>query len=218
MIIDLPKYETIGITVMNEHMKIENGILKIQFPYSLRKAMYALTYKMKGKHKCFYCGCEISNGKATLDHLFPQYLGGPTITDNLVPSCMECNTKKSNMTQNQFKFFLSVSTKARKKYLNDLQENFEVIRKSGDFVLPKNWLEEKEVHLISTNSSFSKDCDYNKYRNIQEYYKRYGQFQEPLIIDKNNFLLDGFYILMYAKNHNIQKVPVITLENVEVIF
>ncbi len=218
MIIELPKHNPTGITIINEHMKIEYGTLKIRFPYSLRKSMYSLTYKIKGKHKCFYCGCEISNGKATLDHLFPQYLGGPTITDNLVPSCMVCNTRKSNMTQNQFKVFLSLSTKARKRYLNDLQANSEVIRKSGNFVLPKKWLEEKEVLLINTNSLLSKDCVYNKYRNIQEYYKKYGQFQEPLIIDKNNFLLDGFYILMYAKNHNIQKVPVITLENVEVYF
>lgn len=59
MIIDLPKHEAVGITVINEFMEIENDMLKIKFPYSFRKAMYVLTYQMKGKHKCFYCSCEI---------------------------------------------------------------------------------------------------------------------------------------------------------------
>lgn len=218
MIIDLPKHETIGITVINEHMKIENETLKIKFPYSLRKAMYTLTYKMKGKHKCYYCGCEISTGKATLDHIYPKYLGGPTITDNLLPSCMSCNTKKSNMTRNQFKVFLSLSPQVRKVYLEQLRCDFEVLRKNGDFLFPKTWVEEKEINFITTNDSLLKNCEKLKYMDVEEYYRKYGYFQEPVVVDKHNFLLDGSCILAYAKNFKIQKVPVIVLENVEVIF
>ena len=95
MIIDLP--ETRGDTqlVINNHMTIENGILKLKFPYSLRNAMYILTYQMKGKHKCTYCFKEILYNKVTLDHVFPQDFGGPTITNNLEPCCINCNQQKS---------------------------------------------------------------------------------------------------------------------------
>lgn len=218
MIIELPKHSPTGITIINKHMKIEYGILKIKFPYSLRKAMYSLTYKMKGKHRCFYCGCEILNAKATLDHLFPQYFGGPTITNNLVPSCMKCNTTKSNMTKEQYEKFLSLTPKERKEYLAYLQSSFEYIRKSGNFAFSKDWTEEKNISDIIFDSSLIENCEVSKINSVKEYYLTYGHFEEALIVDKNNFLLDGFYVLMYAKESNIEKVPVITLENTEVIF
>lgn len=218
MIIDLPKYENVNNIFINENVEVENDILKIKFPYSFRKAMYSVTYKLKGKHKCFYCSSEILNKKATLDHLYPQDFGGPTIPNNLVPCCMKCNNRKSNMTEEQYKKFLSLSIEKRKEYLKDLQSLFNFIRKWGDFEFPKEWFEEKEISHIITNISLSKDYKGPKYNSIKEYYSKYGHFQKPIVVDRKNYLLDGFCTLMYAKNHNIQKVPVITLENVEVIF
>lgn len=218
MIIELPKHSLNNITIINEHMKMENGILKIKYPYSLRKAMYTLTYKMKGKHKCFYCRCEILNSKATLDHLFPQYFGGPTIPNNLVPSCIKCNTTKSNMTKEQYERFLSLDIKEQKKYLAYLQSSFEDIRKSGNFAFPKDWMEEKNINDIIFDSALIENCEVSKITSVKEYYLTYEHFKAPLIVDKNNFLLDGFYVLMYAKESNIEKVPVITLENVESTF
>lgn len=218
MIIDLPKHDTVGITVINEYMEIENDILKIKFPFSFRKAMYTLTYKIKGKHKCFYCSSEIKKGKATLDHLFPQNFGGPTITNNLEPCCMQCNVKKSNMTKAQFEKFLSLSPTDQKEYFQDLQSVFEFIRKWVGFELPDGWVEEQEISHIITNITLAEDYRGRKYDNVKEYYKKYNHFQKPLIVDRKNFLLDGFTSLMYAKNHNIITVPVIVLENVEVVF
>lgn len=218
MIIDLPKHSSKELMFINEHMKIENDILMLKFPYSLRNAMYTLTYMMKGKHKCFYCSKETSERKMTLDHVFPQDLGGPTITNNLEPSCIRCNSQKSNMTKQQYEQFLCLPTSERTKYLKDIQMHFEFVRKWVGFELPSDWISEKEISNIITNISLSEDYKGNKYLKIKEYYKKYKHFQKPLILDRKNFLLDGFTTLMYAKNHNIKKVPVIILENVEVIF
>lgn len=218
MIIDLPKHEPIGTMVINPFMEIENDILKIKFPYSFRKAMYALTYQLKGSDQCFYCSCKIAEGETTLDHMFPQEFGGPTIPNNLVPCCLKCNGEKSNMTKDQYEKYLSLSSSKRKEYLNDLQSVFEFIRKWDNFELPKGWIEEKEINCIFTNISLSEDYKGRKYNAIKEYYKKYGHFQRPLIVDRKIFLLDGFPMLMYAKNHALSKVPVIVLENVEVVF
>jgi hypothetical protein len=179
--------------------------------------MHVLTYEMKGKHTCYYCSKEIQNNKVTLDHLYPQNFGGPTITNNLVPSCAQCNGQKSNMTEEQYKIFLSLSSQEQKQYLKDLQLVFEYIRRWVGFELPKEWIEEKEIDNIIANISLSECCKGKKYDAIKEYYKKYKHFQKPLIVDRKNFLLDGFTTLIYAKNHNIQKVPTIVLENVEVI-
>ena len=56
-----------------------------------------------------------------------------------------------------------------------------------------------------------------KYKSIKNFYERFNHFQKPIIVDKNNFLLDGFTMLMYAKNKGIKNIPVIELENVEVV-
>lgn len=40
---------------------------------------------------------------------------------------------------------------------------------------------------------------------------------KPIIVDKNGFLLDGFYSVIYAKNNLITMLPAIELENVKVI-
>lgn len=122
------------------------------------------------------------------------------------------------MTKEQYEKFLSLSPAERKEYLNDLQSVFEFIRKWGDFELPKEWIGEQELSHILANISLAEDYKGRKYNAVKEYYKKYGHFQKPLIVDRKNFLLDGFTMLMYAKNHNLSKVPVIVLENVEVVF
>ena len=217
MIIDLPKTND-NILVINDHMIIENGILKLKFPYSLRNAMYSLTYQMKGKHRCSYCSKEILNNKVTLDHVFPQDFGGPTITNNLEPCCVICNQQKSNLTKEQFQEYILLPQDARRAFLKNIRSNLDTVRKENYSILPTGWVQEIEIENIFVNFSLSEDYRGTKYKKTQEYYEKYGQFQKTIILDRKNFLLDGFIILMYCKNHNIQKVPVIILENVDVIF
>lgn len=42
--------------------------------------------------QCAYCG----NPATSLDHVIPKYLGGETVTTNLVPSCQRCNQNKGS--------------------------------------------------------------------------------------------------------------------------
>ena len=50
---------------------------------------------MAWDQKCAYC--EKSDPR-TLDHVVPKSKGGMTVRANLIPSCGDCNLKKSNMT------------------------------------------------------------------------------------------------------------------------
>lgn len=219
MIIDLPKTSSDETITINNSMKIENGILKLVFPISFQDCMYDLTYFIKGKEKCFYCSRTIVEDKATLDHLIPQDLGGPTIPNNLFPSCKKCNCEKSNMTKSIYDKYLSLPTiDEKKQFLTDFQLLSTFIHRWYGFDFIKDWVEEKEIDNIIVNISL--DCSYRgkRYKKIKEYYRKYKHFQKPIIVDSRNFLLDGFTALMYAKDNQIKKVPVIVLENVEVIF
>jgi 5-methylcytosine-specific restriction endonuclease McrA len=47
---------------------------------------------------CQYCGRRFDRKDLNLDHVIPRDRGGPTIWENIVCSCIECNTHKGNRT------------------------------------------------------------------------------------------------------------------------
>ncbi len=50
---------------------------------------------------CAYCGRLIPYDQASMDHVLPLSLGGPSTWDNLVNACRRCNEKKANRTPEQ---------------------------------------------------------------------------------------------------------------------
>ncbi len=219
MNIDLPQHLPNETILINDVMKVENGILKLQFPMNFHDCMYALTYYMKGNERCSYCSKTFPKEKITLDHFIPQNFGGPTIPNNLFPACKNCNLEKTNMLKPFYDNYLSLPTRGEKKqFLSDFQQIAHFLHRWYGFSFIKDWVEEKEINHIIVNISLNGSYKGKKYKKIKNYYKEYQHFQKPLILDHKNFLLDGFNALMFAKDNGIIEVPVIVLENVEVIF
>ncbi len=50
---------------------------------------------------CAYCGKWVPKSEASMDHIMPQALGGPTCWDNLVNACRRCNVRKADRTPAQ---------------------------------------------------------------------------------------------------------------------
>lgn len=47
---------------------------------------------------CQYCGKAFERSDLNLDHVIPRDRGGPTTWENIVCSCIACNTRKANHT------------------------------------------------------------------------------------------------------------------------
>ncbi|MBN1669560.1 MAG: HNH endonuclease [Kiritimatiellae bacterium] len=47
---------------------------------------------------CQYCGKRYDRKDLNIDHVVPRHRGGVTTWDNVVCSCMRCNSRKSNRT------------------------------------------------------------------------------------------------------------------------
>ncbi|MBD8923849.1 HNH endonuclease [bacterium] len=220
MIMDLPEKFSIGDARQKNDAFIEDGILKIRKNASYRFVIFELTFELKGgKHICRYCGKIFSDRKMTMDHMYPQDMGGPTITNNLLPSCQKCNSEKSDMTREQYEKYkhLEIVGKNCKEYLKDLRGYKEFIKKWEEFEIPKEWISQRELSTIIAEIRLD-DCTQNaKYKKVEEFYAQYKHIQKPIIVDKNGFLLDGFYSVIFAKNNLIASLPAIELENVEVI-
>jgi 5-methylcytosine-specific restriction endonuclease McrA len=49
-------------------------------------------------HRCQYCGRSLPTSQLSLDHVLPRSRGGPTTWENVVCSCLSCNTRKGGRT------------------------------------------------------------------------------------------------------------------------
>jgi 5-methylcytosine-specific restriction endonuclease McrA len=50
----------------------------------------------RDKNQCQYCGAHFPREELNLDHVIPRHYGGRTTWDNIVCSCIKCNTRKAN--------------------------------------------------------------------------------------------------------------------------
>jgi len=218
MIIELPKSFTMDGETETKIAYIEDGMLKLKLNASFRKVMTEMSYEMKGSKKCCYCNRIVSKDDITIDHIFPQDTGGPTITNNLLPSCKKCNNDKANMTWKQYKKFLILKEKnSKKKYIRDIKKRVEKTKIKKRYQIPQQWLSEIEISKIIASFDLNDDYKGKKYNKIETFYLKYHYLPKPIVVDKNYFLLDGFISLMFAKNYKIRSVPVIVLENVQII-
>ena len=195
---------------------IRGGILYLRHGQSFRSTIYSLTYFMKGKHFCYYCKKRIPRNKITMDHMYPQSLGGPTIPQNLIPVCQECNSKKSNMTLDQYKTFLSLHTipekMAYKKRLTVYKDSLKAV---GMFEVPYSWINPVEVSQIHTRIDLA-NISGSQCKRILSCYRKNHRLQELIILDRNMLALDGIHSLFVAKSCSIPIVSAIVLDNVEV--
>ena len=52
----------------------------------------------RDRNRCQYCGRVFDRKDLNLDHVAPRDRGGPTTWENIVCSCIACNTHKANRT------------------------------------------------------------------------------------------------------------------------
>jgi 5-methylcytosine-specific restriction endonuclease McrA len=61
-----------------------------------RKNLFA-----RDDHRCQYCGQNRPSNQLSLDHVIPRSLGGKTTWENIVCSCLQCNSRKGGRTPSQ---------------------------------------------------------------------------------------------------------------------
>jgi 5-methylcytosine-specific restriction endonuclease McrA len=52
----------------------------------------------RDEHQCQYCGVSLPPSQLSLDHVLPRSRGGQTSWENVVCSCIDCNTRKGGRT------------------------------------------------------------------------------------------------------------------------
>ena len=60
----------------------------------------------RDQYCCGYCGMDLSDKTATIDHVVPRSRGGSSSWTNMVTACKDCNTHKGNRTPKEAKMDL----------------------------------------------------------------------------------------------------------------
>ena len=199
---------------------VENGILKIDSTYvHWEDMMYALAYKLSKDDSCLYCGAYVKKKDLTLDHLFPRTYGGISISNNLLPCCRECNSAKNSLDGVEFWNLKKRKTEAEKNEFRDkvIQEK-EQNRYITGFLLPEKWVEYCDINMIKIRGFYQTNyTESQKLIENKQYIEKYGHFKRPIIVDKNYWVLDGYNWYLAGKQEGFDIVPIIRLENVELI-
>ena len=77
----------------------------------------------RDRNTCQYCGHLFDRKDLNLDHVVPRDRGGPTTWENIVCSCIPCNTRKANRTPQEAGLHL-VKKPKRPKWRPFVQINF----------------------------------------------------------------------------------------------
>lgn len=83
----------------DEHVKREKGKAR-----ELRRSQWWKNKRSRGQ--CYYCKNRFPPRELTMDHIVPIIRGGKSTRSNIVPCCLECNSKKQFMVPVEWQEYL----------------------------------------------------------------------------------------------------------------
>lgn len=194
---------------MYAYYDTRSKILKIRGDESFyRKVIFRITKEEKGGVYCEYCGKKLNRRNSRIDHKNSKQRGGPSIPDNLAIVCENCNTKKSELNFEEYQESLKLSKEEKKAFKDTIQKKVKEIKVPD---IPKQWFEEEKV----SNIKFYKSSKRRYNKKFEKYLRENRYIIYPVILDRNNFVLEGIGIVLMAIEKNIEYIPVIRLNNVE---
>lgn len=199
---------------------VENGTLKIDSKYvHWEEIMYGLAYKLTKDNRCLYCGNYVNKKDLTLDHMFPRAYGGISVSNNLLPCCEQCNSSKGCLDGTEYWELKKKKTEAEKnEFRNKVIQEKEKNRYITGFCLPQDWVEYCDINMLKIREFYQFNyTESQKLKENKQYIEKYCHFKRPIIVDKNYWVLDGYNWYLAGKQEGFDMVPIIRLENVELI-
>jgi len=89
-----------SIRTVSFRIRVPRIILLVVFDRLPKKEVKFTRHNIfeRDKNTCQYCGGSFDRRDLNLDHVVPRDRGGPTTWENIVCSCIACNTQKANRT------------------------------------------------------------------------------------------------------------------------
>jgi 5-methylcytosine-specific restriction endonuclease McrA len=114
-----------SVRTVSFRLRVPRVILLLVYDHLPKKEVKFTRHNIfeRDKNTCQYCGTTCDRKDLNLDHVIPRDRGGPTTWENIVCSCIECNTLKANRTPQEAGMHLIRKPK-RPKWRPFVQINF----------------------------------------------------------------------------------------------
>lgn len=123
-------YELLSISKIVKIPKILILKYYVKLPYK-KAASSRQNILRRDQYCCQYCGMDLTNKDATVDHVTPRSKGGASSWVNMVAACRKCNLDKGNRTPKEAK--MELKTKPKEPSYGFLFENMLItFRKKKD--------------------------------------------------------------------------------------
>jgi 5-methylcytosine-specific restriction endonuclease McrA len=88
------------VRTVNFNIQVPRVIRLVHFDRAPKPALRfnRRTLFARDEHRCQYCGKSHPTSQLSMDHVMPRSRGGETTWENVVCSCLSCNTKKGSRT------------------------------------------------------------------------------------------------------------------------
>ena len=88
------------VSTISFRIRVPRVILLMGFDRFPKKEVKFTRHNLfeRDRNTCQYCGRVFERHDLNLDHVIPRDRGGPTTWENIVCSCIPCNTRKANRT------------------------------------------------------------------------------------------------------------------------
>jgi len=89
-----------SVSTISFRIRVPRVILLMSFDRFPKKEVKFTRHNLfeRDRNTCQYCGRVFDRHDLNLDHVIPRDRGGPTTWENIVCSCIPCNTRKANRT------------------------------------------------------------------------------------------------------------------------
>ena len=89
-----------SVSTVSFRIRVPRVILLMGFDRFPKKEVKFTRHNLfeRDQNTCQYCGTVFDRRDLNLDHVIPRDRGGPTTWENIVCSCIPCNTRKANRT------------------------------------------------------------------------------------------------------------------------
>ncbi len=161
-----------------------------------QKAKWYKKIKEKGT-TCYYCGKSIKGKEVTIDHKIPLSKGGMDQPGNRVFCCYKCNQIKANY---DYEYFVKNRELLHQTFKNKFKDTITV--NISDIKLPS-------YILNSTPSGHTVE-------KVRNYYIQNGEFDKPVTISKDMYLMDGYVRYLIAKEFDLNEIQC-TVKNVHMM-
>lgn len=91
------------VRTISLHVRIPRVIVLLLFERLPKKEVKFTRHNVfeRDKNTCQYCSVTFGREELNLDHVIPRHHGGQTTWENIVCSCIPCNTRKGNRLAHQ---------------------------------------------------------------------------------------------------------------------